>query len=54
MTKPMTLNVRGLGAVETASDFLKRRTGKARPQDMLPFLDRARREAPSQGDEISV
>lgn len=41
-----------IGAVETASDFLKRRAGKARPQDMLPFLDKARREAPPQGDEI--
>lgn len=37
---------------ETASDFLKRRSGKARPEDMLPFLDKAGREAPPQGDEI--
>ena len=41
-----------IGAVETASDFLKRKAGKARPQDMLPFLDKAAREAPRQGDEI--
>jgi hypothetical protein len=40
-----------IGAVETASDFLKRRAGKASPRDMLPFLDKARREAPPQGDE---
>lgn len=41
-----------IGVVETASDFPKRRAGKARPQDMLPFLDKAKREAPSVGDEI--
>ena len=41
-----------IGAVETAADFLKRRAGKARPQDMLPFLDKARREAPPPGDQI--
>jgi len=41
-----------IGVVETASDFLKRRAGNARPQDMLPFLDKARREAPPVGDEI--
>lgn len=41
-----------IGVVETASDFLKRRAGKAVPSDMLPFLDRAKREAPPTGDEI--
>ena len=41
-----------IGAVETAADFLKRRAGKARPQDMLPFLNRARHEAPPPGDQI--
>lgn len=41
-----------IGVVETAADFLKRRAGKARPGDMLPFLDRARREAPPVGDEM--
>ena len=41
-----------IGAVETAADFLKRRAGKARPEDMLPFLDKARREPPPRGDEI--
>ena len=41
-----------IGAVETASDFLKRRAGKARPEDMLPFLDNAKKEPPPIGDEI--
>lgn len=30
----------------------KRLASKARPQDMLPFLDRAKREAPPVGDEV--
>lgn len=41
-----------IGAVETAADFLKRRAGSATPQDMLPFLQNAGREAPPPGDEI--
>ena len=41
-----------IGVVETAADFLMRRTGKARPEDMLPFLDGAKQEAPPVGDEI--
>ena len=41
-----------IGVVETASDFLKRRAGKARPGDMLPFLNKAKREAPPIGDEV--
>lgn len=41
-----------IGVVETASDFLKRRAGKAKPEDMLPFLDKAKREVPPSGDEI--
>ena len=41
-----------IGVVETASDFFKRRAGKARPEDMLPFLDKAKRDAPPAGDEI--
>ncbi|MDE2435526.1 MAG: toxin-antitoxin system HicB family antitoxin [Sphingomonadales bacterium] len=41
-----------IGVVETASDFLKRRAGNARPEDMLPFLDRAKREVPPVGDKI--
>lgn len=41
-----------IGVVETASDFLRRRAGKARPGDMLPFLDRAKHETSPRGDEI--
>ncbi|WP_341632113.1 toxin-antitoxin system HicB family antitoxin [Sphingomonas agri] len=41
-----------IGAVETASDFLKRRAGKSRPEDMLQFLDKAKKEPPPIGDEI--
>lgn len=41
-----------IGVVETASDFFKRRAGKASPADMLPFLDKAKREAPPMGDEL--
>jgi hypothetical protein len=41
-----------IGVVETASDFLRRRAGKARPEDMLPFLDKAKCEAPPVGDEV--
>lgn len=40
------------GVVETASDFLRRRAGKARPVDMLPFLDKAMREKPPVGDAV--
>jgi hypothetical protein len=36
---------------ETAADFLKRRAGEAKPSDMLPFLDGAKREPPPPGDE---
>lgn len=41
-----------IGVVETASDFLARRAGKARPEGMLPFLDGARHETPPVGDEL--
>ena len=41
-----------IGAIESASEFLTRRAGKARPEDMQPFLDRARREARPHGDDI--
>ena len=40
-----------IGVVETAVDFLARRAGKARPEDMLPFLEKAKREVPPLGDE---
>lgn len=41
-----------IGVVETAADFLKRRSGGARRQDMLPFLEGAKHETPPAGDEI--
>jgi len=41
-----------IGVVETAADFLNRRAGKARPEDMLPFLDKAKREPPLVGDDL--
>lgn len=41
-----------IGVVETAADFLKLRAGKAVAADMLPFLDKAKREAPPVGDEV--
>ncbi len=41
-----------IGVVETAADFLKRRSGSARRQDMLRFLKGARREVPPAGDEV--
>jgi hypothetical protein len=41
-----------IGVVETAADFLARRTGKAKASDMLPFLDKAKREVPPFGDEV--
>lgn len=41
-----------IGVVETASDFIKRRAGKARPEDMLPFLNKAKKQTPPIGDEI--
>jgi hypothetical protein len=30
-----------VGAVESAAEFLKRRAGNAKPEDLLPFLERA-------------
>jgi hypothetical protein len=41
-----------IGVVETAADLLAKRAGNARPEAMLPFLDRARRETPPPGDEL--
>jgi hypothetical protein len=41
-----------IGAVETASEFLKKRAGKARAEDLIPFLKTARNESPPLGDEI--
>ena len=41
-----------VGAVESAADFLKRRAGNARPEDLIPFLDNAGSEAPTPEDEL--
>ena len=41
-----------IGVVETAADFLKLRAGKAKTADMLPFLDKAKREVPPVGDDV--
>lgn len=41
-----------IGVVETAARFLERRAGEAQPSDMLPFLDKAKRETPPVGDEM--
>lgn len=41
-----------IGAVETAADFLRRRSAGAQPADLLPFLDRASHEAPPPGDAL--
>ncbi len=41
-----------IGVVETAADFLARRAGKAKAAGMLPFLDKAKREAPPVGDQV--
>lgn len=40
-----------VGAVETAAQFFERRSGKARPKDLLAFLDRAPDKPPARGDE---
>ncbi len=41
-----------IGVVETAADFLALRAGKGKAADMLPFLDKAKQEAPPVGDEV--
>lgn len=41
-----------VGVVETASIFLKRRAGKAKPADMLRYLDNAGDETPSDTDKL--
>lgn len=40
-----------IGAVETAADFLRRRAGDARPEDLLGFLAEAPDVPPDPGDE---
>lgn len=39
-----------IGAVETASSFLKARAGAALPSDLLPYLDNAADEPPTAAD----
>ena len=41
-----------IGAVETASEFLRRRAGKAKPSDLLPFLENAGSEEPAAEDKL--
>ena len=41
-----------IGVVETAADFLNRRAGMAQAKDMLPFLEKAKREVPPIGDAL--
>jgi HicB family len=41
-----------VGAVETAAEFFKRRTGNANPGDLEWFLNRAKRKPAVPGDEI--
>ncbi len=41
-----------IGVVETATDFLARRAGDARPSDMLTFLEAAKSEVPPAGDTL--
>lgn len=40
-----------IGAVETAADFLRRRAGDARPEELLGFLAEAPDVTPEAGDE---
>lgn len=40
-----------VGTVETAAQFFKRRSGKAKPKDLLWFLDSAPAAQPVRGDE---
>lgn len=43
-----------VAVVETASDFLGCRAGKAKPADMLPFPDGARRDIPPAGTRYRI
>jgi HicB family len=40
-----------VGAVETAAEFFKRRSGKAKPRDLLWFLENASAKPPTRDDE---
>jgi len=41
-----------VGAVETAAEFFKQRVGKAKPEDLERFLNRAKKKPVIPGDEI--
>jgi hypothetical protein len=41
-----------VGAVETASDFFRRRAGQTKPEDLLAILALAPDRAPDPGDEL--
>ena len=41
-----------IGAVETADEFLKRRSAAARPGDLTRYLDAAPDAPPQPGDEV--
>ncbi len=40
-----------VGTMRTASEFLQQRAGAAKPRDMLKYLRRAPKVAPTKGDE---
>lgn len=40
-----------VGTLRTASDFLRQRAGTAKPKDLVRFLHRAPKVAPTKGDE---
>ena len=39
-----------VGTIRTARDFLRERSGSARPRDMMKYLRRAPKVAPTAGD----
>jgi hypothetical protein len=40
-----------VGSIRTARDFLRERAGSAKPADMVKYLRRAPKRAPTAGDE---
>jgi hypothetical protein len=40
-----------VGTIRTARDFLRERAGSAKPKDMMKYLRRAPKVAPTPGDE---
>jgi hypothetical protein len=40
-----------VGSIRTARDFLRERAGSARPKDMMKYLRRSPKVAPTTGDE---